>query len=866
MSEFEKSVTLIIPFYNDSCTLKKCLDSVSAQTIDKDKLEVILVNDGSTDDSADICRNFALENNNTVVISKNHEGPSIARNSGIRIAKGRYITFLDSDDTISKNTLESLAEFFDKYYDKTDIVTYKLIPQKKGNRRSFEFRYDDVDTGIYDLNFDKGTFLCPDSMNFAIKNRNDDNLFFKHDEVYDLETLEFCINCAKEKNTVGFVSGCEYYKLNNPSGASKESHCSIYYDNFTDKWCEILSVFPEKPKWIQNLFIGDMLKRLSEDYLLPYHLDGEEYRIKIKKLQNLFSDIEDKLIIEYPDSGLMNRYYLISLKYKGNLNSEADEKLKLVHDDKILFESDRVDLTFTKIKPRKNEVEVCGYISSPIFEYCEKPTLLLRERNSVTPIPIRECSFCFDEAKVKNNTAWGFRKVFEIKKRTSFSFTVEIGERSYPVIFKCGEWVPFTKDRKSFVLNGMKCNLSDKCIVIEKASSNVERKYKRTELSKYLKKNKKVFAVRLLNYLIPKKRIWLYHDCKGVGTDNAYYQFMHDFDINDGVERYYVVNGSIDEIKDNFGPEQQKHLLLFRSTKHKLMYLNAEKIITAFVEQENYLPYYSDVYSEYIDLFGGEVFYLQHGVLHAHVPWKYSYDRLDIAGEVVSTDYEVENMKYNYFFPDEALIKSKMPRYDYFDIDNESKKNVILFAPSWRKYLITHKAGGGWIADEKKFAESDYFIRTQNFLNSDKLAEILEENDWTLEVKLHPIFEPYKKCFNFSSLRVKFADGRDTDEYTALITDYSSFVFDFVYLNRAIVYFMPDYKEFKAGMNDYRELDIPFEKGFGKFTENTVELCDAIEKIIKNNGEPLSPYKERNADFFFDRQKNCCDKIYEAIK
>ena len=83
------------------------------------------------------------------------------------------------------------------------------------------------------------------------------------------------------------------------------------------------------------------------------------------------------------------------------------------------------------------------------------------------------------------------------------------------------------------------------------------------------------------------------------------------------------------------------------------------------------------------------------------------------------------------------------------------------------------------------------------------------------------------------------------DEYKICITDYSSFVFDFVYLNRAIIYFMPDFKEFKAGMNDYRELDIPFKKGFGEFTQNEAELCTALQRIMENSGEPISPYKRK---------------------
>ena len=167
--------------------------------------------------------------------------------------------------------------------------------------------------------------------------------------------------------------------------------------------------------------------------------------------------------------------------------------------------------------------------------------------------------------------------------------------------------------------------------------------------------------------------------------------------------------------------------------------------------------------------------------------------------------------------------------------------------------------------DKDKFIQSEYYKKTQAFLNSDRLEEILEKNGWTLEFKLHPIFAPYKECFLLKSDRVKFADGRASDEYKICITDYSSFDFDFVYLNRAIIYFMPDFKEFKAGMNDYRELDIPFKKGFGEFTQNEAELCTALDRIMENSGEPISPYKEKNADFFFDKEKDACDRIYKFI-
>lgn len=867
MQEIEKLVTVVVPAYNCRDSIKRCLDSLAAQTLEKNDTEILIVNDGSTDGTLDVCRDFAAENGNVTIITEEHLGVGAARNCGIDSAKGKYITFVDADDSVSPDTLKSLTDFFEENYEKTDIVTYKLVPQVRGNNKKPSFVFDILKkSGIYDLTLEENLFACVNRINVMVKNRKN-NVPFDCDES-DLDTTLYCYANIRDKMNVGYVDGCEYYAVTNPSGIRKSMEASIYYEAVMTKWEALYSRYNEVPEYLQALFTDDIVRRIRGDFLLPYHLDGDAFSAEVQRLEKLLERTENSIILAHPDAGLMNLYYLIGVKYKGDLNVSFVDRIVLEHNGESVYETDEIDLVITRFKTDNLNVEVCGYASSPIFDYCEKPTLYLRERDGYKSLELKESSFCYDRAKIRNNTAWGFRTVINAQQRVSFSFALGFGDRTYPVRLNFGEWVPFNTKigRTSFVLNGVSCKLGDRYIAVKKAAEGEERKYKRSALIKYLKTNKKVFAVRLLNLIMPKKRVWLYHDCKGVGVDNAYYQFIHDFDIDDGVERYYVVNGSAEKIKDKFTPEQQKHILAFRSSKHKLMYLKAEKIITAFIEKENYLPFYDDAYPHYIDLFGGKVYYLQHGVLHAHLPWKYSYDRLDVSGEVISTNYEAENFTKNYFFPDSALIKSKMPRYDFVDCGAKADDSLILFAPSWRKYLITHKGEGGWCADTDKFTQSDYFKKTQDFLNSDALAKLLEENNMTLEFKLHPIFSVYKDCFQIKNPRVTFAADRPISDYKIFITDYSSFVFDFVYLNRAIVYFMPDLLQFKSGMNDYRELDIPFEKGFGELTQNATELCDALRRIVENSGEAISPYAERTTGFFLDKEKNSRDRIYEAMK
>ena len=99
-------ISVIIPVHNVEKYLSRCLDSVLANTY-KD-LEIILVENGSTDNSLKICRKFEKRYNNIKVIISTTTGLSHARNIGIDYASGDYIAFLDSDDYVSPNCYETL--------------------------------------------------------------------------------------------------------------------------------------------------------------------------------------------------------------------------------------------------------------------------------------------------------------------------------------------------------------------------------------------------------------------------------------------------------------------------------------------------------------------------------------------------------------------------------------------------------------------------------------------------------------------------------------------------------------------------------------------------------------------------------------
>ena len=99
-------VTVVIPVYNSKNTVAKAVRSILDQTYNE--LEIILVNDGSTDDSLDICNKLASEDKRIIVHSQENGGLSAARNKGISLATGKWITFVDSDDVAAPNMIEIL--------------------------------------------------------------------------------------------------------------------------------------------------------------------------------------------------------------------------------------------------------------------------------------------------------------------------------------------------------------------------------------------------------------------------------------------------------------------------------------------------------------------------------------------------------------------------------------------------------------------------------------------------------------------------------------------------------------------------------------------------------------------------------------
>ena len=144
MDQFKFSV--VIAAYNSDLWISKTINSLINQTLDfKKNIQIIIVNDGSTDKTGQICQGFKAKypKNIKYIVNEENLGPSATRNIGLKQASGKYINFLDSDDYVSSTTFKNILNFFNKYGDKIDLVSIPIyFFGGKKEEHPLNFKYD----------------------------------------------------------------------------------------------------------------------------------------------------------------------------------------------------------------------------------------------------------------------------------------------------------------------------------------------------------------------------------------------------------------------------------------------------------------------------------------------------------------------------------------------------------------------------------------------------------------------------------------------------------------------------------------------------------------------------------------------------
>ena len=238
-------VSIIIPVFNVENYLERCLKSIINQTF-KD-IEIIIINDGSTDKSLEICKKFAESDKRIILISQKNKGVSAARNTGINIATGKYLSFVDSDDFITPDMIEFLLTNIEKHdadisscgmydcYIQNNNKIKKICNKNKNNHGMINssealqeiFINGKVSLFVYDKLYKKKLF---------------DNLRFSENIIY--EDAEIMPKIITKSNKIFYSFKPKYYYLRHEN--------SLTSSKFREKDLDIIKVSKKNLEFIKK--------------------------------------------------------------------------------------------------------------------------------------------------------------------------------------------------------------------------------------------------------------------------------------------------------------------------------------------------------------------------------------------------------------------------------------------------------------------------------------------------------------------------------------------------------------------------------------------------------------------------------------
>ena len=253
-------VSVIIPVYKAEQFLDECLNSIICQ--DYPALEIILVDDGSPDSCPKMCDQYDEAYDYIKTIHKKNEGPGLARNAGLEVAAGKYITFVDSDDCLDgAGTIRQMVEQAEKNHADIVVGSYRKLNGQRPSGIIHHRLQDGVYTKTVDFRFkgfaSYGSLSFPWSKLYRRSFLLDNDLKFQDYPFF--EDKSFNMTCCTYKPVYAFVDESVYlYRTNSDSTTSR------YRDNYMSVWAAVASDFEQ--------FLSE--RNIADEYndMIAFHL------------------------------------------------------------------------------------------------------------------------------------------------------------------------------------------------------------------------------------------------------------------------------------------------------------------------------------------------------------------------------------------------------------------------------------------------------------------------------------------------------------------------------------------------------------------------------------------------------------------
>lgn len=323
-------ISIVVPVYNVEKYLHQCIDSILEQ--DYEQIEIVLVDDGSTDNSGTICDEYAKKYSNIKVIHKTNAGLGMARNTGLEHVTGKYVTFLDSDDYIEKNLVSTLYTALKK--NNVDVCKSGFVRVSDEKEKFGEVKYAEQlfigDATRFEFmprligsqpNIKDSIEMCVCAVMYNTEIIKKHNIKFPSEREYISEDLVFNIDYMQYAEGVCTISYVGYNYRLNPKSLTKKYRpdrfeaCCFFYKEMYKKLRTL--GYDDSISWrLQRMFFVYMTMCISQEKKKISNFTMLKSIRNIKKMCN--DECVRDILREYPVKmlGIKQKVFVYMVKYK----------------------------------------------------------------------------------------------------------------------------------------------------------------------------------------------------------------------------------------------------------------------------------------------------------------------------------------------------------------------------------------------------------------------------------------------------------------------------------------------------------------------------------------------------------------------
>lgn len=868
-----KLFSVIMPIYNTEDYLEEAIDSIINQNLDFSNIELILVDDGSTDNSKNICLNYQKKYpNNIIYFYQENQGQAVARNNGLRIAKGKYISFLDSDDKFSNDTFKNVFNFFEDNYNEVDIVSVPLMffdRQKGGHTLNYKYK----STRVVDLSVDFDHIQLSASSAF-IKKDSIGSLTFDSDLLLS-EDAVFLNKILLKKMKLGVVSNATYFYrkrfIANSTIDNSVKDKRYYFPRFDKYFKELINYslknYGYVPKFIQFTLMYDFqwMFRIEE---VDDVLSNEEINLLYKNVYDVLQYIDDDVIQNQKNIDESIKRTVFIFKNNDLKFDICDGVARLWTGNKIIDKLNYHKLYLDSVELKNGVLTILGFIKSFFKQEDIQIDAVKTYNDKISTFDAKSVSYPFRDKKIIGklfDSSYNFEINIPLEKKENCQIKLRLKYKNVELYLDMilQKGVNLSENSIYFKKEDYLVKYEDNSFKVENYNFFKLLKYEKENIKKLQSLNKdnikRIVKLRksyLKHFLFKNKQIWLFMDRSDFADDNGEVLYNYALNQKDKIKKFFVISK---DSKDYPRVKNMGNVVEFGSERHKLLYLLADKIISSHPDEIVLNPFWNDdiSYDCIKGLISSDKYFVQHGIiLHNVSSWLHRFDK-HLSLVVSSSNYEYDSFfKYPYNFPKDIIQLTGLPRYDALEKQDNKKQIVIM--PTWRNTFDNISL------DE--FKATNYYQTFNLLLNNKKLINLAKDKNYDIIFKPHLNILKYLEAFNFDDYIKVDKDSRYKDifnESSLVITDYSSVAFDFAYLKKPLIYYHFDDEHFHYDLKDsYFNYDT---MGFGKVVSLEKELVDEIQRVLLNNCKMDEIYKKRVDDFFEFNDKNNCKRVYDFI-